>query len=135
MKKLIRQILREETSGLNPTIIKAFYHFMDMELKGYEVYIDTPENRFKFSPESIWVINPKTKKYFIEVKKSGNIWYNNEFYKNFSKYFTSKSSIYGKLINIWVEDVLKIKNPLTLGPTWIQHEMLDDILNKGIKLQ
>ena len=75
MKDLIRQILREETSGLTDGQIKSAYSLMNMITKGYHWYYDTPEQPFEWSEGSIWLINPDTKQWMLELKKSGDLWY------------------------------------------------------------
>jgi hypothetical protein len=134
MKDLIKKILKEETSDLKPALIKAFYGFMEMETQGYEIYVDIPENRFRYNPESIWIINPKTKGWIIGLLKSEILWYYGPLYDNFSKWFNEEHSVFKQLIRMWVEDVLK-RGVLTI------HECLnrttpevEDVLNIGIKI-
>ena len=134
MKDLIKKILKEETSDLKPSLIKAFYSFMEMEMEGYNIYVDTPENRFRYNPESIWIINPKTKGWIIGLLKSEILWYYGPLYDNFSKWFNEEHSVFKQLIRMWVEDVLK-RGVLTI------HESLnrttpevEDVLNIGIKI-
>ena len=71
------------SKDLKPALIRAFYGFMEMEMKGYNIYVDTPENRFEYDPESIWIVNPKTERWIIELEKSGELWYYYKFYDNF----------------------------------------------------
>jgi hypothetical protein len=58
------------SKDIKPALIRAFYGFMEMEMEGYNIYVDTPENRFEYDPESIWIVNPKTKGWIIELEKS-----------------------------------------------------------------
>jgi hypothetical protein len=134
MKDLIKKILKEETSDIKPALIKAFYGFMEMETQGYEIYVDTPENRFEYNPESIWIINPKTERWIIELKKSGELWYYNGVYDNFLNWFNEEQSVFEQLITMWVEDVLKRGVSTTSswdGDRWSQ---VEDVLKKGIKI-
>ena len=73
MKNLIRQILREETSGLTDGQIKSGYALMNMITKDYQWYHDTPEQPFKHTPGSIWLINPDTKEWIFHLTKSGKL--------------------------------------------------------------
>jgi hypothetical protein len=134
MKELIKKILKEETSDLKPSLIKAFYSFMEMEMEGYNIYVDTPENRFKYNPESIWIINPKTKGWIIRLLKSGKLWYYGPLYDNFSKWFNEERSVFKQLIAMWVEDVLK-RGVLTTS-SWRQAATfrVEDVLKRGIKI-
>ena len=97
MKDLIKKILKEETSDLKPALIRAFYSFMEME--GYNIYVDTPEKRF-YEPESIWIINPITERWMIELKKSGELWHSHYIYNDFSKWFNVEDSVFEQLITI-----------------------------------
>ena len=75
MKNKIRQILREETSGFNPKMLNALYQYMNFLTKDYVWYYDTPEQRFRYDPDSIWLINPKTEEWVLELGKDGKLWW------------------------------------------------------------
>ncbi len=134
MKDLIKKILKEETSDFKPVLIKTFYSFMEMETEGYEIYMDTPENRFEYTPGSIWVINPKTERWMIELKKSGKLLYYYKLYENFSMWFKEEQSVFEQLITMWVEDVLRRGVSITLGQYTMTVESVEDVVNKGIKI-
>ena len=131
MKDLIKKILKEETSDLKPALIRAFYSFMEME--GYNIYVDTPEKRF-YEPESIWIINPITERWMIELKKSGELWHSHYIYNNFSKWFNVEDSVFEQLIKIWVEDVLKREVLTARRFVHPRFTKVDDVLNIGIKI-
>ena len=131
MKDLIKKILKEETSDLKPALIKAFYGFMEME--GYNIYVDTPEKRF-YEPESIWIINPITERWMIELKKWGELWYSQTIYHNFSKWFNEEQSVFEQLITMWVEDVLKRGVSTTEQDEEVDGSQVEDVLNIGIKI-
>jgi hypothetical protein len=122
------------SKDLKPALIRAFYGFMEMEMEGYEMYMDTPENRFRYTHGSIWIVNPNTKEWFIELKKSGELWYYNGVYDNFLNWFNEEQSVFEQLITMWVEDVLKRGVSTTSswdGDRWSQ---VEDVLKKGIKI-
>ena len=131
MKDLIKKILKEETSDLKPSLIRAFYSFMEME--GYNIYVDTPEKRF-YEPESIWIIDPITERWMIELKKSGELWHSHYIYNNFSKWFNVEDSVFEQLIKIWVEDVLKREVLTARRFVHPRFTKVDDVLNIGIKI-
>ena len=86
VKDKIRQILREETSGFDPKMLKVLYQFMNFLTKDYVWYHDTPEQKFKWTPGSIFLINPKTEDWVLNLRKDDSfIWFWG-FYKNFSMY-------------------------------------------------
>ncbi len=132
MKDLIKKILKEETSDLKPALIRAFYGFMEMEMGGYNIYVDTPENRFEHTPESIWIINPKTKGWIIELENSGNLWYYYQLYNNFSKWFKEERSVFKQLIAMWVEDVLKRGVSTTISNALYTQPKVEDVLKRGV---
>ena len=112
MKDRIRQILRQFMSTPeynNPNLLKALYQFMNHKIKGYFWYTDTPEDRFGNRPESIWLINPKTKEWVLMLEKNGKLWWSHNFYFNFKRYFNFSEYYFEKFLKIWVEDVLNRK--------------------------
>jgi hypothetical protein len=128
----MKTVIKEKTSDLKPALIRAFYGFMEMETEGYEIYVDTPEKRFKYSPKSIWVINSKTKKWILELENSGNLWYNYGLYDNFSKWFNEERSVFGQLITMWVVDVLKRGVSTTVGAALALDAQVVDVLKRGV---
>jgi len=134
MKDLIKKILKEETSDFKPALIKAFYSFMEIEMEGYEIYVDTPENRFEYTPESIWIVNPKTKRWMIELKKSGKLLYYYGVYDNFLMWFKEEFSVFEQLISMWVDDVLRRGVSITTPGEGTRIFAVEDVVNKGIKI-
>jgi hypothetical protein len=135
MKDLIKKILREETSGLTDAQIKATYSLMNMITKGYQWYYDTPERPFKYSPGSIWLINPETKEWMLELKKSGKLWYYNEILDTFSKYLNMEKSDFKSFIKIWVEDVLERGVVSTDAFKFHWRFAVEDALERGKQLK
>ena len=105
---------------------------MEKELEGFKIYTDTPENRFEYKPESIWVINPKTKKWILELENSGNLWYNYGLYDNFSKWFNEERFVFGQLITMWAEDVLKRGVSTTHGYSHLTNDLVKYVLKRGV---
>jgi hypothetical protein len=135
MKDLIRQILREETSGLTDGQIKSGYALMNMITKGYQWYTDTPEQTFEYSEGSIWLINPDTKEWMLELDKSGDLLYYYETLDTFSKYLNVEKSDFELFIKIWVEDVLKrgvVSTSMTSNPGNL---LVGDVLKNGKQLK
>jgi hypothetical protein len=134
MKDLIKKILKEETSDIKPALIRAFYDFMEMETQNYELYTDTPENRFVNDPESIWLINTNTENWALEIEKSGNLWYNAELYYSFTTWFKNDHFVFEQLITMWVKDVLK-REVLRIRPSsLIRDSMMGNVIEVGIKI-
>jgi len=135
MKDLIKKILREETSELSDKKNKTAENLMDFISKDYQWYIDTPEQRFEFTPGSIWLINPDTKEWMLVFEKSGHLWYNYETPDTFSKYLNMEASEFKSFIKIWVEDVLE--NGVVSTPEPSPHPLpgVEDVLEKGKEMK
>ena len=106
--------------------------FMEHLTKDYNWYYDTPERRFEYSPKSIWLINPETREWVIELKKEGNLWWYWDFHFNFKRYFNMEHSEYEKFIKVWVEDVLNrgVSSTMPSGPSF--GFQVEDVLNRGV---
>jgi hypothetical protein len=132
MKDLIKQILREETSGLGPKMLNAAYKMMNKLTKDCLWYYDTPEQRFEYSPESIWLINPETKEWLLELEKSRKLWYYNEIYLTFKRYFNMEKSDFESFIKLWVKDVLKRGVSTTHKAISSLDSPVEDVLKRGV---
>ena len=132
MKNLIKKILREETSGLIDAQINAGYSLMNMITKGYHWYHDTPKQPFEYTEGSIWLINPDTKEWMLELKNSGDLWYYYKTPDSFSKYLNMEESDFESFIKIWVEDVLKRRVVSTDGLGHRGDELVEDVLKRRV---
>ena len=138
MKDKIRQILRQFRSKTNygdPKMLKALYQYMNFITKDYRWYSDTPEQRFVYTTESIWLINPETKEWVVELKKDGKLWWYMDFYLNFKRYFNITKSEYEKFITIWVEDILNIGVSATVRDRERGQHRVEDVLKNGKELK
>ena len=124
--------MREETSGFDPKELKALYQYMNFITKDYVWYYDTPEQRFRYTPNSIWLINPETKQWMLELQKNGWLWWYVGSYRNFQRYFNMEMSDYDKFIKIWVEDVLNRGVSSTRGHGHPDAGVVEDVLNRGV---
>jgi hypothetical protein len=132
MKDLIKKILKEETSGLDPKVISAAYKMMDNLTKDCLWYYDTPEQPFDITPGSIWLINPNTKQWMLELEKSGRLWYYNKIGNTFKKYFNMESSDFESFIKLWVEDALKRGVSTTDSSAIDSGGWVEDALKRGV---
>ena len=132
MKDLIKKILREETSGLTNGQIKASYSLMNMITKDYQWYHDTPEQPFEYSEGSIWLINPDTKEWMLELEQWGDLSYYYETHVIFSKYLNMEKSDFESFIKIWMEDVLKRGVASTRNRQWPGRARVEDVLKRGV---
>jgi hypothetical protein len=119
---------------LNQKINDAASKIMETITKGYLWYHDTPEQPFEYSEGSIWLINPKTGEWFLELQKDGVLWYDYGTPDSFSKYLNMGRSDFESFIKTWMEDALK-RGVLSTNREWkgIQrHEGVEDVLNRGV---
>ncbi len=105
---------------------------MEKELEGFKIYTDTPENRFEYTPESIWIVNPNTTGWVIELEKSEKLWYYYRIYDTFSKCFNEERSVFEQLIVMWVEDVLKRGVSTTRQVGIPRIVVVEDVLKRGV---
>ena len=135
MKNKIRQILREETSGFDPKMLKALYQYMNFLTKDYVWYTDTPEQRFEWTPGSIWLINPETKQWVLELKKDETLLWHWDFHPNFERYFNMERPDFHKFIKIWVEDVLNRGVSSTSTTQSNLKRKVEDVLKNGKEMK
>jgi hypothetical protein len=119
---------------LNQKIFDAASKLMENKAKDYLWYTDTPEQPFEFTPGSIWLINPDTKEWMLELKKSGVLWYYYKTRNTFSMYLNMEYSDFQSFIKIWVEDVLK--RGVVSTPDGQTHLActVEDVLKRGVVL-
>jgi len=105
---------------------------MEMLTKGYQWYHDTPEHPFKETFGSIWLINPETEKWMLELQKDGHLWYYYETPVIFSMYLNMEVSDFKSFIKIWVKDVLKrgvVSTVRRVGPV---QSVVEYTLKRGV---
>ena len=117
---------------LNQKIIDAAFKLMETITKEYQWYHDTPEQPFEYSEGSIWLINPKTGEWFLELQKDGVLWYDYETPDSFSKYLNMECSDFESFIKTWMEDALKIGVSSTGSVCGRLAGEMEDVLNRGV---
>ena len=109
--------------------------FMEHLTKDYNWYYDTPEQRFRETPGSIWLINPETKEWVVELEKGGRLWWYWDFHFNFKRYFNMERPDFHKFIKIWVEDVLNRGVSSTSTTQSNLKRKVEDVLNREIYIK
>lgn len=119
-----------------------YLHISTLFNKDYKWYYDTPEQRFDYVPDSVWLINPKKKNWVLGLRKDGLLWLNYDSYFLFEEYlsvryfdFSMKRSDYKNFIKIWVEDVLNRKVDSIEGVSGDYNWLMEDILKNGKQLK
>jgi len=116
---------------LNQKIIDTASKLLENKAKDYLWYTDTPEQPFEYSEGSIWLINPETGEWILELEKSGVLWYCYETPVIFSKYLNMGKSDFQSFIKIWVEDALKRVVASTRWCCRFGHREVEDALKNG----
>ena len=117
---------------LNENIIKSAYKLMEINTKGYQWYTDTPEQPFEYTEGSIWLINPETEEWMLELQKDGHLWYHDKIFDTFSKYLNMKKIDFESFIGLWVEDALKRGVVSTTHSNIPSHGLVEDALKRGV---
>ena len=120
---------------LNQKINDAASKLMETLTKGYHWYHDTPEQPFEYTKGSIWLINPETEKWMLELKKSGNLWHYIKTSPSFYDYLNIRSSDFESFIELWVEDVLERGVISTHMGNYRDEVGVENVLKNGIQLK
>ena len=117
---------------LNQKIIDAASKLMEMITKEYQWYTDTPEQPFEYSEGSIWLINPETEEWILELTKSGVLWYDYETPDSFYRYLNMGRSDFEPFIKIWMEDVFKRGVVSTSAEADVYWGLMEDVFKRGV---
>ena len=117
---------------LNQKTIDSSHKLMEMFTKGCNWYHDTSEQPFEYSSGSIWLINPETKQWMLDLKKSGNLFYYHKIFDTFSKYLNMEESDFESFIKLWVEDALKRRVRLKPATSLRSSCQVEDALKRGV---
>ena len=116
----------------NSKLYELSSNMMDNLTKDCLWYFDTPKQRFEYTPESIWLINPETKEWVLELEKNESLWYYGKIYPTFRKYFNMEESDFKLFIKLWVEDALKRGVSTTLPAGYQDGVKVEDALKRGV---
>jgi len=117
---------------LNQKIIDAASKLLENKAKDYLWYTDTPDEPFEYSEGSIWLINPETGEWILELTKSGELWYDYETPDSFYKYLNMERSDFESFIKTWMENTLKKGVDSTGGVCGRLAGEMEDVLNRGV---
>jgi hypothetical protein len=111
--QILKKNSRGESFGLSDNQYDMGYELMKKITKGYRWYTDTPMRPFRYSTEgSLWLVNPNTKEWMLELDKTGRLWYNryqHPIYNNFYRYLDMEEDEFESFIKTWVEEVLQTR--------------------------
>ena len=105
---------------------------METPTKGCYWYHDTPEQPFVHTKGSIWLINPETENWMLELQKDGHLWYHDKIFDTFSKYLNMKEIDFESFIGLWVEEALKRGVVSTRANHNLRLNVVEDALKRGV---
>lgn len=126
VRDLIKKILREETS-VNPKKDKLkslIFKLINDAVEGVDIYENVGELWLIFTDENKWVIN---------LKASGNLYYNYYFFQDIFKYFSMDVVENQHYITEWVEDTIKNGVKYTTNPAFSSPQSVEDTIRNGVK--
>ena len=116
----------------NSRLYESAREWFDLELKDYVWYFDTPEQRFKYTSGSIWIINPNTKEWAFELTKSGHLWYFHYIRNDFLELFPINDIEFEEIVKLWVEYTFKSGVSTTECSGWNANHWVEDVLKRGV---
>ena len=105
MKELIKKILKEE---VNERLKNSIKKKLTRDLSHAEIILD--------DDGTIWFIDRENNYWYLELKKSGNLWWRWKFFSEFFHFFSMERSEYEPIIAEWAEEVLNFKVVSTDSP-------------------
>ena len=81
---------------------------------------------------SIWFINRDNKHWYLELDKSGTLWWRYDFFNSFFQIFSMSSGDFCPVLSSWVEDVLNHKVSTTVTGSGVEIMMVEDVLNHKV---
>jgi hypothetical protein len=84
---------------MNERLKRIIFKKLDQDLGHAEIIVD--------DDKSIWFIDRTNKYWYLELKKTGHLWWRYQFFEDFFPLFGMERQEYEPVIAEWVEEVLK----------------------------
>ena len=81
---------------------------------------------------SIWFINRDNKHWYLELDKSGTLWWRYDFFNSFFQIFSMSSGDFCPVLSSWVEEVLNHKVSTTFKKYRYQQSRVEEVLNHKV---
>ena len=109
---------------MNERLKQFIFKKLNQDLGHVEIIVD--------DNASIWFIDRANKHWYLELKKSGHLWWRYSFFNNFFPLFGMEREEYEPVIAEWVEEVLNRKVVSTAeGRVW--HCLgVEEVLNRKV---
>jgi hypothetical protein len=83
---------------------------------------------------SIWFINRDNKYWYLELDKSGTLWWRYDFFNSFFQIFSMSSGDFSPVLSSWVEEVLNHKVSTTCDVKVRVPWKVEDVLSHNVKV-
>ena len=77
----------------------------------------------------IWFVDRDKEYWYLQYKKSGDLWWRYQFFDNFFLLFSMERLQYEQVIADWVEEVLNCKVDTTFSPVMYISVEVEEVLN------
>ena len=77
----------------------------------------------------VWFIDRENKFWFLELKKSGTLWWKYDFFNEFFSLFSLERDDFESIISDWVEEVLNRRVNTTVFLFWMRRLLVEEVLN------
>ena len=109
---------------MNERLKRIIFKKLDQDLGHAEIIVD--------DDKSIWFIDRTNKYWYLELEKSGHLWWRYSFFEDFFPLFGMEREEYEPVIAEWVEEVLK-RGVYSTRPTGPQlTHRVEEVLKRGV---
>ena len=109
---------------MNERLKRIIFKKLDQDLGHAEIIVD--------DDKSIWFIDRTNKYWYLELKKTGHLWWRYQFFEDFFPLFGMEREEYEPVITEWVEEVLKRKVVSTKSFSSQNGLKVEEVLKRGV---
>jgi hypothetical protein len=109
---------------MNERLKRIIFKKLDQDLGQAEIIVD--------DDKSIWFIDRANKFWYLELKKSGHLWWRYQFFGDFFPLFGMEREEYEPVIAEWVEEVLNRKVVSTIVAVFLLDVWVEEVLNRKV---
>jgi hypothetical protein len=109
---------------MNERLKRIIFKKLDQDLGHAEIIVD--------DDKSIWFIDRTNKYWYLELKKTGHLWWRYQFFEDFFPLFGMEREEYEPVIAEWVEEVLNRKVVSTYLGEGFPAFWVEEVLNRKV---
>jgi hypothetical protein len=109
---------------MNERLKRIIFKKLDQDLGHAEIIVD--------DDKSIWFIDRTNKYWYLELKKTGHLWWRYQFFEDFFPLFGMEREEYEPVIAEWVEEVLNRKVVSTGRDPYHPLPLVEEVLKRGV---